>query len=182
MCSLLHDDVVRLCPKSAAGEVVFYLSKTREQFRVKGRLQVIGASETDEKLAKARKHQWTQISPSSQASFATSLIPGEEIPEEHERGAADVEKGKSGEGEGNCDAQQQPPKDPVDEFCLVLLWPYLVDHLVLKDGQRRHVHTLVGDCDGGGVPLRKDGTDGGQEGWESDVKRALEWRTVAVNP
>ncbi|CAN0062383.1 unnamed protein product [Scytosiphon promiscuus] len=86
-----------------AGEVCFYLKKTREQFRVKGRLQVVTADEDNEVLAKARLHQWTQISPASQASFATSLIPGLEISHEQETHSS-PDGGDSAGSDGDTDA------------------------------------------------------------------------------
>lgn len=113
---------------------------------------MVGPEESNEALAKARRHQWTQISPASQASFATSLIPGLEPPAREESvhsGDAGPEKdGGVGEGTVNRDrptrqkrrvtadaeGKGEPPKEPVsDDFCLVLLWPQFVDHLRLGD-------------------------------------------------
>ncbi|CAM9320233.1 unnamed protein product, partial [Laminaria digitata] len=119
------------------GEVCFYLKKTREQFRVKGRLQIVAAGESDERLAKARSHQWTQISPSAQASFAATTMPGAPMGGEGEGGGGQVQAGDGGE--------TGAIKEPTDEFCLVLLWPSFVDHLELRDGQTRHTHQLDGD-------------------------------------
>ena len=169
----------------AAGEVCFYLTKTREQFRVKGRLEVVAAGESNEKLAKARRHQWTQISPSSRASFATPLTPGEEKStggQVEEEAGRDEDKGA--EEETGC------PGEPSNDFCLVLLWPNRVDHLVLKDGQTRHVHTLTRprEVDGGGL---QSGVGGGgeagdgenqSEASEGDGRQSAEWKTVEVNP
>lgn len=146
---------------------------------MKGRLQVITAEENNEVLAKARLHQWTQISPASQASFATSLIPGEEISHESdtegladggdsadsEKGAADEgaakggrptrrRGGSSGSDRDAAEEEENQSKTPVsDDFCLVLLWPNFVDHLRLGDGQTRNLHKIQGDRDGGGELL-----------------------------
>lgn len=147
---------------AAEGEVAFYLRETREQFRVKGRLQVVGASETDQKLIKARNHQWKQISPASQASFATNLIPGLEISDE-QRDAAPAAAAPGKRHGGHTETLAEFP-EPVDDFCLVLLWPHRVDHLVLKGAQHRHTHTLVKQCE--------DGSEAA----------APVWRTNAVNP
>lgn len=143
-----------------AGEVAFYLRETREQFRVKGRLQVISASETNENFIEARNHQWKQISPASRASFATSHIPGFEISVEDESGPALTTGKQSGEVE-----EIDFIHEAVEDFCLVLLWPSRVDHLELKGGQRRHVHTLV----------EEHRTYSGQAA-------ASAWRTIAVHP
>lgn len=159
-----------------AGEVCFYLTKTREQFRVKGRLQIIQAGESDERLAKARRHQWTQISPSSQASFESSLIPGLEI---MDPGVED--DGRKVEEEAGHTRKHDSPKEPSDEFCLVFFWPNCVDHLVLKDKQTRHLHKLVGDIDGGGVRVLGAATEGGGA-LEGSGSQEVAWTTVAVTP
>ncbi|CAN0371354.1 unnamed protein product, partial [Ectocarpus sp. 13 AM-2016] len=112
-------------------EVCFYLKKTREQFRVKGRLQVVDAGESDEALAKARRHQWTQISPASQSAFGSSLIPGLEVPPEPQTDHSD---------DGDVSKSSVS-----DDFCLVLLWPSFVDHLRLGDGQSRSIYKIRGD-------------------------------------
>lgn len=143
---------------------------------MKGRLQVIAAGESDERLVKARRSLWTQISPASQASFTAPSMPGTEISRE------------DGEGEDEGDVKDageiNPPKEPSSEFCLVLLWPHYVDHLVLGAGQTRHVHRLVGDRDGGGALLV--GTDEGgrseQEGSPEVGVKPVVWTTVEVHP
>eukprot|EP00903_Cladosiphon_okamuranus_P011488 g10820.t1 len=186
-----------------AGEVCFYLKKTREQFRVRGRLQVVGVEESNEVLAKARRRQWTQISPASQESFATSLIPGLEIlaqgqsppPSEGDSGDFGPERGDSEEGKGgakrersthqrggraavNAEGEVEPSIVPVSEdFCLVLLWPRVVDHLRLGDPQKRSIHKIEGDRDGGGAPLA-----GGGAGTEGYVPEPVAWVTMSVNP
>lgn len=154
--------------RTEGGEVCFYLSKTREQFRVRGRLQVVAAGEGDERLAKARRSQWAQISPAAQASFATSLIPGLEMTEEE---VAAVESKRD-------EDPFEPPKEPLDAFCLVLLWPQSVDHLELKDGQRRHLHTAVQFRD----PEGGDSETSNECGDEMQRHSITAWKTVAINP
>ncbi len=189
-----------------AGDVCFYLKKTREQFRVRGRLQVVDVGESDEVLAKARRHQWSQISPASQASFATSLIPGLEVPAGEDRdpgrsGGSDSEKeseagmgaarrerstrqrGKaSGKDDADAEGRGGPLEVPIsDDFCLVLLWPHFVDHLRLGDKQTRNVHKIKGDRDGGGALL--SGADGARvDGGGGAPESAVAWVTMAVNP
>eukprot|EP00752_Nemacystus_decipiens_P009839 g8777.t1 len=185
-----------------AGEVCFYLKKTREQFRVRGRLQVVDVEESNEVLAKARRHQWTQISPASQASFATSLIPGLEAPVRGEslptegsddsgpekdgseggRGSGERKRStrqRGGRAAAEAEGKGEPSKAPVsDDFCLVLLWPQVVDHLRLGDVQTRNIHKIKGDRDGGGAPLG-GGDAPGAGGW---VPEPITWVTAAVNP
>lgn len=187
---------------AAAGEVCFYLKKTREQFRVRGRLQVVDVEEADEVLAKARRHQWTQISPASQASFATSLIPGLEVPAQGTsppsedggdsgpekaggvggKGTAKRERSTRQRGRAAADAEGEgePSEHPAvsDDFCLVLLWPRFVDHLQLGDVQTRNIHRIEGDSDGGGAPLAGEGASRAED-W---VPEPVAWVTMSVNP
>ncbi|CAM9386288.1 unnamed protein product, partial [Discosporangium mesarthrocarpum] len=123
-------------------EVCWYFRETREQFRIKGSLQVVHARETDNTLMNMRKVQWTQISPASRASFNTPHIPGLEIAE-NIREEEDVTKGAEG-GAG------ESLENPSDEFCLVLLWPSSMDHLMLSGTQRRRRHVLVEETLGAG--------------------------------
>lgn len=124
---------------------------------------------------KARRHQWTQISPSARASFETALIPGEEVlpPAGDSSGEVDAEGVSTEEGDAGASGE------PNINFCLVLLWPNRVDHLLLKDGQTRKVHKLQGGIDGGGFNfggVREQGEVSGN-GFLSK-----EWTTVSVNP
>lgn len=195
-------------PCGTVGEVCFYLKKTREQFRIKGRLQVVDAGESDEVLAKARRHQWTLISPAAQGSFATSLIPGSEIPPGLEtppsEGGGDSVSDKStaegrsnrprGRGGGNSEDTEnadgsgdvvEPSKELAvsEDFCLVLMWPNFVDHLQLGEVQLRNVHKIKGDRDGGGIVLgtrtvKVEDGPGGRQPESPDVA----WVTMGVNP
>ncbi|CAB1113600.1 unnamed protein product [Ectocarpus sp. CCAP 1310/34] len=181
-----------------AGEVCFYLKKTREQFRVKGRLQVVDAGESDEALAKARRHQWTQISPASQTSFESSLIPGLGVPPEPHTDHSDdggatgtMQEGsqthrRGGEGEASVSEGDVSKSSVSDEFCLVLLWPSFVDHLRLADGQSRSIYKIRGDRDGAGVILAgvsaaaaREDASGGTDGVPQSP---VTWVTMAVNP
>lgn len=193
-----------VCVVYTVGEVCFYLKKTREQFRIKGRLQVVDAGETDEVLAKARRHQWTQISPAAQSSFATSLIPGLEIAPSEGGGDSVSEKdtakedrlnspreggGGNSEDMDNADAagnERDPSKEPAavsEEFCLVLLWPKVVDHLQLGKVQSRNVHKIRGGRDGEGALV---GTTAVEvevgTGSREPESPGVAWVTMAVNP
>lgn len=145
----------------------------------------------DERLAKARRHQWTHISPAAQASFASPLMPGVRI---FDTEAGEEEKEEKKEDERNRAREQLDViAEPTDDFCLVLLWPHRVDHLELRDGQRRHVHRVVGGRDGGGTRLTRsslsldeeeEGVIGEGGGGEASVvgSQPVAWTTMAVNP
>lgn len=159
---------------------------------------MVDAGESDEALAKARRHQWTQISPASQASFENSLIPGLEVPPEPQTDQLDdggatgaTKKGsqtRRGEGEEESSKSEgHVSKNSVsDEFCLVLLWPSFVDHLRLVDGQSRNFHKIAGDRDGGGAILADATAAAAREGASDREDRAprtpVTWVTMSVNP
>ena len=148
---------------------------------MKGRLQVVAAGESDERLVKARRQQWTQISPAAQASFAATTVPGAQT-QSKENGGREEKGGDEGGGE-----ETEAIKEPTDEFCLVLLWPNFVDHLELGDGQTRHTHQLDGDRDGGGVALPGGGkqgscTDGRGGAGEVGPLKGFVWTTTEVYP
>lgn len=171
----------------AAGEVCFYLKKTREQFRVKGRLQVVAVGESDERLSKARRQQWTQISPAAQASFAATTMPGAQIQPKEDGGREEGGDEREGGGDGGGGGELEAIKEPTDEFCLVLLWPNFVDHLELGGGQRRHTHQLDGGGDGGGVALPGGGKQGAcadDRGGAGEVgqPKGFDWTTTEVYP
>ena len=109
-------------------EICWYFTKTREQFRITGNLQLITVAETDPELLQARKTTWQNLSDSARSQFAwpTPAQP-----------AAD----KS--------AFEVSPPDadiPLDNFCLLLLIPQKIDHLQLKgDPQQRCIYKLEKD-------------------------------------
>jgi len=108
-----HDDRAEAC---------LYLPITREQFRVSGRLQVVGHACADSGLLDARRAAWERMSEGGRAQFAWPH-PGLPRLEEDEGGAA---------------VGSAVPLDaaPLDTFCLVLLAPEEVDWLSLKSNRR----------------------------------------------
>ena len=44
--------------KNPWGELVYWFGKTNEQYRISGRLELIGDNESDEDLDRARRQQW----------------------------------------------------------------------------------------------------------------------------
>lgn len=109
-------------------EVCWYFTKTREQFRISGRLQLVTVAETDLDLQTARKITWHELSDSARSQFAWP-DPAQPM---SDKSAFELE----------------PPdaNNPLDNFCLLLLTPYKIDHLQLKgDPQQRFLYNLQED-------------------------------------
>lgn len=108
------------------GEICWYFTKTREQFRIAGNLILVTSEHEDSELLKARQTMWQNISDSARLQFAWAN-PGEvrqSTPEAF---------------------NPKPPSEtqPLDNFCLLLLEPQKVDHLELRgDPQNRYLYTL----------------------------------------
>ena len=110
------------------GEICWYFTKTREQFRIQGNLRLVTAQEKDSDLLKIRKETWQNISDAARSQFAWP-DPGELAAE---KSAFDV---------GLLD-----PNLILDNFCLLLLIPQKVDHLQLRESpQKRCIYTLQVD-------------------------------------
>lgn len=99
---------------NSAGEVCWYLPKTREQFRIFGQLKSVTNSDSDVELKTARQTIWKSLSDSAKCQFywpeprqlrsdAMAFNPPEPI-----------------------------PLDPPDHFTLLLLEPQEVEHLELR--------------------------------------------------
>ncbi len=113
----------------AIGEICWYFTKTREQFRIAGNLRLITAKDTDTDLQKARQATWHDISDSGRSQFAWP-DPGQP--------AAD---------KAAFNIPPLDPNSPLENFCLLLLIPNQIDHLQLKsDPQQRCIYTLENDC------------------------------------
>lgn len=108
-------------------EVCWYFPKTREQFRLSGRLMMVDADCSDADLGDARRQQWLELSDNARLQFAWPH-PGKP------RTSA-------------ADAFTPPAPDshhPPDTFCLLVLTPDAVDHLELKgDPQNRTLYMQV---------------------------------------
>lgn len=108
------------------GEICWYFAKTRDQFRLSGKLSLVLVSERDVKLQQARYATWKNLSEAGRAQFAWPY-PKQSRSEDKSDfivGALDEDK-------------------PLDNFCLVLFEPQQVDHLQLKgDPQNRSLYIL----------------------------------------
>ena len=110
------------------GEICWYFTKTREQFRIQGNLRLVTAEEKDLELLKIRKTTWQNLSDAARSQFAWP-DPGKPVAE---KSAFDVDLPGS--------------NIALDNFCLLLLIPQKVDHLQLRESpQQRHIYTLQVD-------------------------------------
>jgi pyridoxamine 5'-phosphate oxidase len=109
------------------GEICWYFSKTREQFRISGIVTVIKEGETDQILAKLRQESWQNLSDVGRVQFAWPITGEVRNPNK------------------NLFSPPIPDSDnPLSNFCLLLLKPQKVDHLELKgDPQNRYLYTLI---------------------------------------
>jgi pyridoxamine 5'-phosphate oxidase len=109
-------------------EACWYFTKTREQFRLTGQLQLITAQELNPDLQKARQATWQNLSDPARSQFSWPA-PAQPMAD---KSAFEVE--------GNDAA------NPHDNFCLLLLTPHRIDHLQLSsDPQQRFLYNLQND-------------------------------------
>jgi pyridoxamine 5'-phosphate oxidase len=106
-------------------ELCWYFPKTREQFRIRGRLRLVDAQCADEGLLKARRVMWHELSDGARLSF---LWP------------------EPGRERAGAEAFVIDPPDnrvPARDFCLLLMEPIYVDHLELRgEPQNRCIYRL----------------------------------------
>jgi pyridoxamine 5'-phosphate oxidase len=105
-------------------EVCWYFAKTREQFRIAGKLQLIDAQNPN--YQPERQAAWTQMSEAGKVQFYWPL-PGA-IKTEEDFG------------------EQELQLEPAATFCLLLLSPIMVDRLELRGNpQARSRYCLQGN-------------------------------------
>ncbi|MEM9924753.1 MAG: Npun_F5749 family FMN-dependent PPOX-type flavoprotein [Cyanobacteria bacterium P01_D01_bin.50] len=96
------------------GEICWYFTNTREQFRIAGRIIITDVNHQDSKLQKARQSTWEDLSDNARIQFAWA---------------------HPGKPRANPEAFSPPQPDaskPLDNFCLLLFEPVKVDHLRLR--------------------------------------------------
>ncbi|WP_069790352.1 Npun_F5749 family FMN-dependent PPOX-type flavoprotein [Cyanobacterium sp. IPPAS B-1200] len=109
--------------KRPQSEICWYFTKTREQFRINGHIDIITHQEKDQKMLNARKQVWDKLSDNAKIQF-TWANPGETLNDE------------SIITPDNLD-------NPLDTFCLLIFKPQKVDHLQLKGNpQNRYLYQL----------------------------------------
>lgn len=106
------------------GEICWYFTKTREQFRIAGNIILISADFPEFSLLQQRKQVWQKLSDSARAQFAWAYPKESRIKDQE----AFVNTLPS-------------DSEPLENFCLLLFNPQTVDHLELKgDPQNRTLY------------------------------------------
>lgn len=95
-------------------EACWYFTKTREQFRLLGKLTVVGVDYPDESLQKARRLVWQELSDAARSQFAWPT-PGQ--PRNPDSAFSDSPLSSN---------------KPLENFCLLLLDSERVEHLELR--------------------------------------------------
>lgn len=96
------------------GEICWYFTNSREQFRIAGNMIIIDANHQNSELLKARESTWQDLSDNARIQFAWA---------------------HPGEPRANPEAFSPPQPDeikPLDNFCLLLFEPIKVDYLRLR--------------------------------------------------
>ncbi|MBD2314419.1 pyridoxamine 5'-phosphate oxidase family protein [Desertifilum sp. FACHB-1129] len=109
--------------QQAWGEICWYFTETREQFRIAGTLLLVSNTHPDPQLQKHRQLTWQDLSDNARIQFAWPHPKQER---------------------SNLEAFAPPPPNPNQppaEFCLLLLDPVSVDRLELRgDPQNRTLY------------------------------------------
>jgi pyridoxamine 5'-phosphate oxidase len=112
------------------GEICWYFTKTREQFRFAGNFTLITSQSQTDDLLTARQTMWQNISDAARVQFTWSS------PGKMRQNSSEV-----------FNTNGISPIKPLNNFCLLLLTPQKVDHLQLKGNpQNRYLYTLQPDC------------------------------------
>ena len=121
----IRSDKSKQVQKQELAEVCWYFPKTREQFRIAGRLILVSADSHID-LQTTRIKMWQELSDTARLQFVWPT-PGKErvsIAAAFTPSAPDTIQ-------------------PVDSFCLLLLEPTFVDHLQLRgDPQNRYLYEI----------------------------------------
>ena len=105
------------------GEICWYFTNSREQFRIAGNMIIIDVNYQDSELLKIRESTWQDLSDNARIQF-TWPHPGE-----------------SRDNQEAFSSQQPDENKPLDDFCLLLFEPEKVDHLRLRgEPQNRTIY------------------------------------------
>jgi PPOX class probable FMN-dependent enzyme len=164
------------CAANPRTEVCWYFPQTREQYRISGTLEIVGAAEEGEEAASGdatttrlallravREHAWQRMSDAGREQFfwphpGQPRLDGDEAAFLGSGGGGGGDRRGGGGGKQGGKEQQQkeqaaappppPPPPPVPAtFCLGLIEPDEVDHVRLKSNRRTRYVLLEG---GGG--------------------------------
>ncbi|MEO0456243.1 MAG: Npun_F5749 family FMN-dependent PPOX-type flavoprotein [Cyanobacteria bacterium P01_A01_bin.114] len=112
--------------QSPWAEACWYFTKTREQFRLTGKLSCLDAANPDQKPC--RLSAWQSISDGARSQFYWP------------------QPGQPRTDQSAFDASAIDPNAPPDSFCLLLLTPIRVDHLKLRGTpQNRYCYQQADD-------------------------------------
>ena len=115
------------------GEIVWWFSKSSEQYRMRGKLVFVGGGnfslDQEPFWKSARKELWGNLSDAARESFLDPHTPGQPL--------AQNSKGEVEVPPGGRDAETGKPVPPPDNFLLMLLFPHNVDYLNLKENYRQ---------------------------------------------
>eukprot|EP00955_Chlamydomonas_euryale_P037859 350905-Chlamydomonas_euryale.AAC.10 len=163
-------------------EVAWYLEKTREQFRVRGCVRVVGPGEEDAKLLRARQAVWHNLSDGAKAQMYWPEPGAPVVGGGGGGGGGD----SSGDGHGSDGGGGSDHGDEAaaageesyvsDNFRLLLLRPDFVDQLRLSRPQKRWLHKLE---PADGAPTLPPPHQLAAHDFEVD---ASAWVTTEVNP
>jgi len=110
------------------GEICWYFPKTREQFRIAGKLVLVVAEYPDAELCIARRTAWQELSEAARSQFAWP------------------EPGADKADASAFDCASPDAIEPVPNFCLLLLEPETVDLLELRgEPQNRSLYGRDGE-------------------------------------
>ncbi|NEO25499.1 MAG: pyridoxamine 5'-phosphate oxidase [Kamptonema sp. SIO4C4] len=111
------------------GEICWYFSKTREQFRIAGQCRLVGNSCPDTYLQNERIQTWQNISDAARMQFAWP-----------------TPKATREEDTAQFASPPPDPQHPLETFILLLLNPQQVDYLTLRGNpQNRTIYRLTGE-------------------------------------
>ena len=111
--------------KKNQGEICWYFTKTREQFRISGGITVIFHDNYNDYLSRLREQIWQQLSDKAKEQFSWAT-PGKRVKDNRE-----------------INLENRELKIPLDNFCLLIFQPVKLDHLQLKGNpQNRHLYFL----------------------------------------
>jgi pyridoxamine 5'-phosphate oxidase len=107
------------------GEICWYFPKTREQFRLLGKMILVSQNHENAELQKARQKTWEELSDGARIQFAWP------------------DPGKARASREAFSPALPNAFEPLENFCLLLLEPTKVEHLELRgEPQNRRIYYL----------------------------------------
>ncbi|MBF2036678.1 MAG: pyridoxamine 5'-phosphate oxidase family protein [Leptolyngbyaceae cyanobacterium T60_A2020_046] len=107
-------------------EVCWYFTQTREQFRLRGKIQVTTATTPDAQWQAERQRRWQALSDAARQQF---VWPEPAAPRSHP----------------DFDFPAPDAVQPPETFALVALTPIFVDHLALRGSPQDRYHYTYGE-------------------------------------